>query len=83
MHDHKTPVAPHDWKEGNREGRSVVVRAHGTDGRVLAEVPMRWYGESLWRAHLPHQPEIHSLTLCATDAAGNTACFPVPAPPPE
>ena len=38
-------------------------------------VPMRWYGEYLWRAELP--PDVTVATLCAADAAGNETCLVV------
>jgi hypothetical protein len=36
---------------------------------------MRWYGEYLWRVDMPLQfTESTPFRVCATDAAGNTAC---------
>ena len=40
VHDHKSPSQPHDW-------RSVVLR--WTDDRGTRDIPLRWYGEYLWR----------------------------------
>ena len=45
----------------------VEVVAEGASGTV----PMRWYGESLWRADVGDQG---GITVCATDRAGNRAC---------
>jgi VCBS repeat protein len=66
VHDDKSPTMPHDW-------RSVVLRAT-TQGKTRT-VPMRWYGEYLWRASLD-APRSGGLRyrVCATDAAGNRAC---------
>lgn len=79
----ETPVMPHDWYRGNREGRAVTVRALDKAKRVLAETPMRWYGELLWRAKLPHSTKIKSLVITAQDAAGNrtTSTFPISGQP--
>ena len=39
------------------------------------EVPMRWYGENLWRADWPANVDrVATYRVCATDAAGNAAC---------
>ena len=36
---------------------------------------MRWYGEYLWAADWPADlPPATPFRVCATDAAGNTAC---------
>lgn len=62
-HDRKSPTLPTEWQ-------AVEVRF-----RLDAErrsVPMRWTGEYLWRAEVPLGAE--SIEVCATDAAGNTAC---------
>jgi FG-GAP-like repeat len=66
VHDNKSPTMPHDW-------RSVALR-WTTDGHTR-EIPMRWYGEYLWRATVD-QPGSGSARyqVCATDAAGNEAC---------
>ena len=53
---------PHDWKR-------VWVEHDGT------ETDMQWYGEYLWRADWPTGVDAGaSYRVCATDAAGNTAC---------
>lgn len=67
VHDHKSPSMPQDW-------RSVTLD-WTVDGRTR-KVPMRWYGEYLWRASLdaPGPPGDVSYRVCATDAAGNRAC---------
>lgn len=66
IHDHKSPVAPHDWQR-------VVLRL--TAGGTTSDIPMQWYGEYLWRA-VSAEPPVGSFTyqVCATDAAGNSAC---------
>jgi hypothetical protein len=66
VHDNKSPTMLHDW-------RSVVL-SWTADGRTQ-EVPMRWYGEYLWRASLdaPGGGKV-SYRVCVTDAAGNRAC---------
>jgi len=46
-----------------------------TTARGVREVPMRWYGEYLWRADWPADVDAAaSYRVCAADAAGNTAC---------
>ena len=50
----------------------VAVAGQGT-------VPMRWYGEYVWRAEIP--PDAMEATLCATDAAGNETCAEVAVTP--
>ncbi len=69
VHDFKSPSLATEW-------RDVSVR--WTEGGRSQRVPMRWYGEYLWRADLP-APVIEGtpLKVCATDAAGNAACQPV------
>jgi FG-GAP-like repeat len=66
VHDHKSPNQPHDW-------RSVVLR--WTDHRGTRDIPLRWYGEYLWRATV-EQPTSNSARyqVCATDAVGNDIC---------
>jgi len=83
IHDNKTPVMPHDWYQGNIEGRAVRVRALDKGKRVVTETPMQWYGELLWRAKLPHSENIKSLVITAQDAAGNrsTARLPISGQP--
>lgn len=71
IHDHKTPVMPHDWFNANREGRAVLLRVVDRRRQVLLETPLRWYGELLWTASLPAMPEAEFLIVEAKDAAGN------------
>ena len=41
---------------------------------VLRSLPLRWYGEYLWRCEIPARRLADlTLTVVATDAAGNTA----------
>lgn len=42
-------------------------------GDATGEVPMRWYGEYLWRADLPSSG-MFTYQVCATDLAGTDAC---------
>jgi hypothetical protein len=42
-------------------------------GDATGEVPMRWYGEYLWRADLPAAGTF-TYQVCATDLAGTRAC---------
>jgi len=66
VHDNKSPTLPHDWQ-------SVVVR-WSANGQTN-EVPMQWYGEYLWRGVIDEPPPgALSYQVCATDAAGNSAC---------
>ena len=45
------------------------------------QVPMRWYGEYLWRADWPGDvPAGTPYRVCATDAAGLSACSPARQP---
>ncbi|HXT71967.1 MAG TPA: VCBS repeat-containing protein [Vicinamibacterales bacterium] len=63
VHDRKSPLLPGELKE-------VYVEAQA-GGKPL-RVPMKWYGEYLWRAEL--SAGATSVQVCATDAAGNRAC---------
>lgn len=66
VHDYKSPSLPFEWKR-------VVVQFTTLQG--AREVPMRWYGEYLWRAAWPADlPSPTPFRVCATDAAGNSAC---------
>jgi hypothetical protein len=66
IHDRKSPSLPFEWQR-------VVVQFDAGGG--AREVPMRWYGEYLWRALWPADvPADITWSVCATDAAGNTAC---------
>ena len=66
VHDRKSPSLATEWTK-------VVVEWTGPRGG--REVPMRWYGEYLWRADWPADvPRDAAFRVCATDAAGNSAC---------
>ena len=66
IHDRKSPSLPFEW-------RRVVVEIDTAGG--LREVPMRWYGEYLWRAAWPAGvPATAAYRVCATDASGNSSC---------
>jgi hypothetical protein len=70
VHDRKSPSLATEWK-------SVTVQWTAA-GRAQS-VPMRWYGEYLWRAELPATFVPGTpVRVCATDAAGNQACRPQP-----
>lgn len=63
VHDRKSPSLAVEWQ-------SVEVRHAVMDASHV--LPMRWYGEYLWRVVLPAEAE--DIEVCATDAAGNEAC---------
>lgn len=66
VHDRKSPSLATEW-------RRVVVEWTTPSGR--REAPMRWYGEYLWAAAWPADlPTGTEFRVCATDAAGNSAC---------
>ncbi len=65
VHDNKSPTMPHDWQ-------SVSLNWQG--GGQRGEVPMKWYGEYLWRAEAKVSGKDWRYQVCATDAAGNRAC---------
>jgi hypothetical protein len=66
VHDRKSPSISSDWKR-------VVVEWQTPQG--ARELPMRWYGEYLWRANWPAEiPDAMPYRVCATDAAGNSTC---------
>lgn len=66
IHDRKSPSLPFEW-------RRVVVEIDTAGG--LREVPMRWYGEYLWRAAWPAGvPATAAYRVCATDASGSSSC---------
>ncbi|HUU36250.1 MAG TPA: VCBS repeat-containing protein [Vicinamibacterales bacterium] len=73
VHDRKSPSLASEWQR-------VVVEFAGAAPRA---VPMRWYGEYLWVAAWPKDvPAASTYRVCATDAAGNSACAdPAPAAP--
>ena len=66
VHDHKSPSLATEWKR---------VAVEWTTASGVRDVPMKWYGEYLWRADWPAGVDASaSYRVCATDAAGNTAC---------
>jgi len=66
VHDRKSPSLPAEWK-----GVSV----EWTSAAGPQATPMRWYGEYLWMVELPAAlPAGATYRVCATDAAGNSAC---------
>lgn len=66
VHDRKSPTLPFEWQGVNVEW---------TLAAGPRAVPMRWYGEYLWRADWPADiPAGTTYRVCATDAAGNRAC---------
>lgn len=65
VHDHKTPVMPHDFQE-------VVVEQ--VLGDMSQKTSMLWYGDNLWRAEVTPLGPGALARVCATDAAGNQAC---------
>jgi FG-GAP-like repeat len=70
VHDRKSPSLATEW-------RRVAVEWPGTNRPA---VPMRWIGEYLWVADWPTDLERGAAyRVCATDAAGNSACgLPMP-----
>ena len=65
-HDCKSPSLASEWR------RVVATWKTPTGPR---DVPMRWYGENLWAADWPADLDPATpYQVCATDAAGNTAC---------
>jgi hypothetical protein len=66
VHDRKSASLPFEWKR---------VAAEWTLPSGPRAVAMRWYGEYLWRADWPADiPAGTPYRVCATDAAGNSAC---------
>jgi hypothetical protein len=61
IHDNKSPNMPQDW-------RSVELVS------TQATVPLKWYGENLWKVNLKSTTQVTSWQICATDAAGNKSC---------
>ncbi len=66
VHDNKSPTMTHDWTQ--------VTLNWQAEGGQLHQVPMQWYGEYLWRAGFPMPASRVSYQVCASDAAGNSAC---------
>jgi hypothetical protein len=66
VHDRKSPSLPTEWKK---------VAVEWTDASGPKSVPLKWYGEYMWRAEMPAGfAATTTFKVCATDAAGNTAC---------
>ena len=66
VHDRKSPSLSTEW-------RRVGVEWPSSAGP--RDVPMRWSGEYLWAADWPATLDPATpYRVCATDAAGNTAC---------
>ncbi|HEX5070526.1 MAG TPA: VCBS repeat-containing protein [Vicinamibacterales bacterium] len=70
VHDRKSPSLSTEWKSVTAQWTTTV---NGVSTAVKA--PMQWYGEYLWRVSVPASRTVESdLKVCATDAAGNSAC---------
>jgi hypothetical protein len=69
IHDNKTPVMPHDFTR-------VEARFVDEAEAPLGELPLRWYGEALWRLDGEALAGAAYVHVCAVDAAGNEACSP-------
>ncbi len=69
VHDRKSPAENFDFKNVYVEWtRSVPPTGQ-------SQVKMKWYGEYLWAADMPMPFDASTpFKVCATDAAGNTAC---------
>ena len=78
VHDRKSPALDAEW--GHIEVRWRAAAGQDAGGRQGA-VPMRWYGEYLWRATIP--PDAAEAALCAADPAGNETCRAVVLPAPD
>jgi len=66
VHDRKSPSLATEWTRVNVEWTTPSGRR---------EAPMQWYGEYLWRADWPSDiARAATYRVCATDAAGNSAC---------
>lgn len=61
IHDNKSPNMPQDWK-------SVELVSNATS------IPLKWYGENLWKATLEDESKSSTWEICATDAEGNKTC---------
>lgn len=64
IHDNKSPSMPQDWQ-------SVLLKVN------TKEIPMKWYGEYLWKADIQVLSTQDVLEICAVDAAGNQSCTKV------
>jgi hypothetical protein len=66
VHDRKSPSLPFEWRR---------VAVEWTTPSGTRQVPMRWFGEYLWRADWPADVAATAAArVCATDAAGLTTC---------
>ena len=66
VHDRKSPLLATELRD---------VYVEWETGGKTNKVPMRWYGEYLWRVQMPPAFTLGTLfRVCATDAAGNNAC---------
>jgi hypothetical protein len=66
VHDRKSPSFAFEWRR---------VAVEWTTAAGKREVPMKWYGEYLWRAEWPKDLDRTTpFRDCATDAAGNASC---------
>ena len=61
IHDNKSPNMPQNWN------KVFVLVENDT-------LPLQWYGENLWSATIDSPHGADKIKICATDAAGNTAC---------
>jgi hypothetical protein len=65
VHDRKSPLLSTELQRVDAEWMT-------SSGPIT--VPMRWYGEYLWRADAPEGVTDGAVRVCAVDAAGNQAC---------
>ncbi len=81
VHDRKGPTLAAEWQHveirwfaaGDSGPSRESGAATGQDAAAgQGNVPMRWYGEYLWRATIP--PDATEAAVCAADAAGNETC---------
>jgi hypothetical protein len=61
IHDNKSPNMPQDWS-------SVEIIVDDS------AIPMKWYGENLWKCTLKSENDSRKWEICATDATGNKSC---------
>lgn len=66
IHDNKSPNMPQDWK-------SIELILN----RKAKPMPMKWYGENLWKAEFSITTKLLEPQLCATDYCGNKTCVSV------
>lgn len=67
IHDRQTPTRDVDFS-------ALTLTATPEGGAAGAPVALRWAGEALFAAVIPLTPGSWSLSACATDRAGNSAC---------